>query len=81
MALMALRGPLHALGDLQEALLGSMETTRPMGANLVPTMAEDWLAAEKHSSCDNILPSKGSVIRPCYFILLLFHEWRKAATK
>ena len=77
-ALTALRGPPHAPGDFQEAWSPPSQwepTSSPQWKK------EDRLAAKEHSSHDNIVPNKTNVIRPCYFILSPFHEWRKVTTK
>ena len=49
LAPMALRGPPRAPGDFQEALLGSMEPTKPMGANLAPTTVEGRPASSRRA--------------------------------
>ena len=70
---------LHAPGDFQEALLESMEPTKPTGAIPILAMAKgDWSVTEVHPCHDCILLSAGSVIRQCYFILLPFRERHKA---
>ena len=74
-----LRGPPRALGDFQEALLGSMEPTKPTGAVPVLMMEQGGRPVTKVHPChDCILLSAGSVIRQCYFILLPFRERHKA---
>ena len=75
MALTALGGPLHAPGHFQEALLESMDPTKPIGAIPILMMVKgDRPVTKVHQCHDCALLSIGSVIRSCYFILLLFCE-------
>jgi hypothetical protein len=82
MAPTTLGGPPHAPGNIQEALLGSMEPTKTTGAISIITMAKgDQPTTEVHPyhSCASL--GTGSVIRQCYFILLLFQEWHEVGIK
>ena len=82
MALIALGGPPYAPGDFQQALLERMEPTMPTEAVTIFTMAKgDRSATEVHPCHNYALLSIGSMIRPCYFIPLLFHEQHEASIK
>jgi hypothetical protein len=79
MAPTALGGPPRALGDFQEALLESVEPTKPTGAIPILMKAKgDRPVTKVHPCHDYALLSIGSVIRPCYFILLPFCEQHEA---
>ena len=80
MAPTALGDPPHAIGDFQEALLESMEPTKPTRAVPILMMAKgDRSMTEVHPYHDYTLLGTGSVMRQCYFTLLLFHEQHEAS--
>ena len=71
----ALGRPPHAPGDFQEALLESMDPTKPIGAIPILMMVKgDRPATKVHPCHDYTLHSTCSMIGQCYFILLSFHE-------